>query len=341
VPNPFLLSRTTLCGDPMIAFGPDGTLYAAVDAMGVDPSRDKPSPNGEVAFARSSDGGLTWTNPVITGTPIDRPWLSVDQSNGEIYLSSSCAGPQTSYCEANTRYIISSKDKGATWSPRVPIDSPEFPAGRGGSISAARGLLAVTYVSAKIEGRTCPCLVFATTQDAGRRWDRVVVPSNEPLGTQAQVAANPSRPGGFVISVIAPERNRFLIFSTEDGGKSWSKPATLTNDFHRTIVKPWVAFSPAGVFGIFWRSSDAPPTAVPQAPRAPTPGSPPSPPKTYPYDVWAAISRDSGKTMSKPLKVSSKPSPAPDPLQESTDDVSFIVLDRTDAHYGWGDWRSG
>ena len=262
----------------------------------------------------------------------------MDQSDGTIYMSSSCAGPQTSYCEANIRYILSSKDKGTTWLPRVSIDSPDMPAGRGGSISAARGTLAVDYVSPKIEGRSCPCLVFATTTDTGRHWVRVVVPSSEPLGSQAQVAADPSHPGHFVLSVLAPERNRFLIFGTEDGGTSWSKPVTLTNDLHRLIFKPWVGFSPNGVFGVFWRSSEADPAALPP-PSPPAPGA--APPKTYAYDVWAAISRDSGKSVSQPLKISGQESPAPDPLQQSTDDVSFIVMDKTDAHFGWGDWRSG
>jgi hypothetical protein len=343
VRNPFSVSRLTLCGDPMISFGPDGTLFAAADGMGVDPGRkDAPTPIGEVTIARSSDGGLTWTNPVITGTPIDRPWMSIDQSDGTIYLSSSCAGPQTSYCEANTRYIISSKDKGATWLPRVPIDSPEFPAGRGGSISAARGTLAVAYVSPKIEGRSCPCLIFATTTDTARNWRRIVVPSDAPLGSQAQVAADPSHPGQFVVAVLAPERNHFLIFSTANGGVSWSKPIALTNDLHRGIFKPWVGFSPNGVFGIFWRSSEAEAAALPSGPgAAPTPNAPATPPKTYPYDVWAAISRDGGKTVTQPLKISGQKSPAPDPEQQSTDDVSFIVMDGTDAHFGWGDWRSG
>ncbi len=338
VDNPFLMSRMTICGDPMIAFGPDGTLYAAADGMGVDPGRKDPDPLGEVVFSRSADGGRTWTNPVITGTPIDRPWMSVDQSDGAIYLTSSCASPDRSYCEPNTRYILSSRDKGATWTPRVPIDSPAYLAGRGGSISAAHGVLAVTYVSARIEGRTCPCLVFATTRDTGRTWDRQVVPSSEAVGGQAQIAADPSRAGRYVNSALAPQRNRFLLFGTDDGGKTWIKPQTVTNDPKRAQFKQWVGYSPSGVFGIVWRSSAATPEEM-GVPAARTPGTPA--PKTFPYDVWAAVSSDGGKTVSKPLKISSQMSPAPDPAQQATDDVSFITLDRTHAHFGWGDWRSG
>jgi hypothetical protein len=340
VDNPFILGRLTLCGDPMIAFGPDGTLYAAADGMGVDANRsDKPSALGEVVVARSLDGGLTWTNPIITGTPFDRPWLSIDQSDGTLYLSSSCAAPTTSYCEPGTRYVTSSKDKGSTWTSRVAIDTPQYPSGRTGSISAANGTLAVAYVSAKIEGRACPCLVFETTTDIGRHWTRVVVSTSEPLGAQAQVAADPTHRGRFVVSALNADRNRFLIVATDDGGKTWSTPLALTNDQRHTILKPWVSYSPGGVFGVFWRSSEGAPGPVEQ--RAPGPPAPGTAPKTYPYDVWAAVSRDGGKTMSQPLRISAKSSPAPDPLQDSTDDVSFIVMDKTDAHFGWGDWRSG
>jgi hypothetical protein len=45
---------------------------------------------------------------------------------------------------------------------------------------------------------------------------------------------------------------------------------------------------------------------------------------------------------SRPLQLSQTPSPAADPkMLGGTDDLSFIVLDHTDAHYAWGDWRSG
>src|SRR5580658_800348 len=85
-------------GDPMIAIGPDGTIYAADETP--------PASTGEVAasgprvlaeylshfnvmIAASTDGGHTFGAPQIAGTPADRPWMVVDESTGVVYSVSS------------------------------------------------------------------------------------------------------------------------------------------------------------------------------------------------------------------------------------------------------------
>jgi BNR repeat-like domain len=337
-PNPVMTGRVTLCGDPMLAFGPDGTLYAAADAMYIDPNNPKvPGPMGEVEVTRSLDGGRNWGSPIVSGTPIDRPFLMADASDGTLYITSSCANPPGSYCEPATRYLIASRDKGLTWSNRVPLDSSEFPSKGAGSISAAHGWLAVAYVSAAATGKSCPCLVFARTKDAGASWARSVVPAAAGIGEQAQVVADPKRPGGYAIVVQSADRVSFQIYVSLDGGRTWTPPTTVANEPRKVGFKSWASYSPDGVLGIFWRAYEAPPEDVPVFRF----GSP-SPMKTFPYTIWGAISRDGGKVFSRPLQLSQTPSPAADAkMLGGTDDLSFMVLDHTDAHYAWGDWRSG
>jgi len=332
--NPFMTGRQTLCADPMVAFGPDGTVYAAADGMSVDPTNPKHWLLGEVEVSRSLDGGRTWTSPIISGTPYDRPYLVVDDSDGTVYLSSSCADPIASYCPADVRFVLASRDRGLTWSRPVRLDTPDYPSRSGGFIAAANGWLAVAYVSPT--GRDCPCLVFGRTRNAGASWIHSRVPTSQPIGLSAQVAADPKGRDTYVVVAQSRDRLTYLIYVTRDGGRSWHGPAQVENAPKKVCFKSWLAFSPEGLLGLVWRADEAPPAEVPVTqPEA-------QPKRTFPYALWGAISRDGGVTFSQPLLLSEGPSPAPK-LGElgPPDDESFVTLGRKDMHYAWGDWRGG
>jgi hypothetical protein len=116
---------------------------------------------------------------------------------------------------------------------------------------------------------------------------------------------------------------QFLVYLTDDWGTTWSGPASVAEDATKVHFKPWMAYSTGGVLGLTWRTDQ------------------PGPGPTFPYNVWAAVSHDGGATFSQPLEISTANSPAPDPRQVATDDVSFINLDRHNAFVAWGDWRPG
>lgn len=335
-PNPFMTGRQTLCADPMVVFGPDGTLYAAADAMSIDPTNPKPWLLGEVEVARSRDGGNSWTAPIISGTPYDRPFLVADASDGTVYLSSSCLDPKSSYCRAHLRFVLASRDRGLTWSAPVRLDTPQYPSLGDGSIAAASGWLAVAYVSPS--GPDCPCLVFGRTRNAGSSWAHAVVPTLQAIGSLAQVAADPERSDSYAVVAQSRDGLSYLSFITHDGGRSWRGPAVIATAPRRVGFKSWVAFSPGGVLGLIWRAYDASPREVPPPPLH-EPDAPPR--RTFPYALWGAISRDGGATFSRPLQLSGAPSPAPKPGQVVPDDESFVILDDRDVHYAWGDWRGG
>jgi hypothetical protein len=148
-------------GDPMIAYGPDGTLYAA----------DEPTPAStsggggdlrslaeylshfDVMVAASTDGGRTFAAPQSAGTPADRPWLVVDPSDGMVYTVSSgplnvatgqhnIAGPDA----PNDRWLIA-------WQPHLNgkseprrLGGPDFSGSGGSTLTAAHGVVAATFV---------------------------------------------------------------------------------------------------------------------------------------------------------------------------------------------------
>ncbi len=330
--NPFMTGRQTLCADPMVAFGPDGTVYAAADGMSVDPTNPKHWLLGEVEVTRSLDGGKTWTSPIITGTPYDRPYLAIDYSDGTIYISSSCADPVASYCHAHTRFVLESRDRGLTWSRPVRIDTRRYPSRRGGFITAANGWLAVAYVSPV--GRGCPCLVFGRTRNAGGSWMHSRVPTSQPIGLFAQVAADPTRRDTYAVVAQSHDRLTYLVYVTRNGGRTWHGPSQIANAPKKVAFKPWLAFSAAAVLGFVWRADDALPAEVPLwKPEV-------QPKRTFPYALWGVISRDGGLTFSPPLLLSGGHSTAPK-LGElgPPDDESFVTVGRKDMHYAWGDWR--
>src|SRR5262249_12275171 len=130
-------------GDPIEASGPDGSIYAggvlAHTAPGGPPPFGFTVPQGGIAVARSADGGRSFgrisavlTDQELQGmvgrgmtpkgipgfgvNPFDRPWITVDQSTGAVYVSTT-AHPQ--------RYVAVSRDKARTWGRIQALDCDE------------------------------------------------------------------------------------------------------------------------------------------------------------------------------------------------------------------------
>src|SRR4029077_3438784 len=137
---------------------------------------EKTLPRAGVAVSKSTDGGKTWSAPVLTGTPVDGPKLTADLSTGTIYASSSTyLGPRSTgnsnvpMGTVNTRWLASSRD-GVHWTP------PQSMGASPNNMSAAYGMLAVAFRAAAQgsgpfggpNGELCrpaqpPCTIFQTT----------------------------------------------------------------------------------------------------------------------------------------------------------------------------------
>jgi hypothetical protein len=129
-------------------------------------------------------------------------------------------------------------------------------------------------------------------------------------------------------AVFDASGSALLVDRTANSGTTWRGPTTLTDDTSTTKFKPWMASSPDGTLGVMWRSYTEPGASGED--------------DSAPYTIWAAISRDGGAAFSKPLEISTAPSPAADPNQKTGgDDFSFIDLDARSAFVAWADWRPG
>lgn len=295
-------------------------------------------------------------------SPWDRPYFVADASTGTIYISGtgptytvdpatvqrpkvdpSLAGKgYTGYPPAEvsrTRtYIRASRDQGRKWGVIYPMDSDDYPGGRG-AFGAAHGRLVVAYGATKVpaaENAQCPCTVLGTSADDGKTFTYRVVP---PLPAAPEQAAGRGGRGGFagmgggvMLAVDQSKEGRYamarqsgpkiVISLTEDGGKTWLPPAVAAEVpegvmFGHRAIK----YSPKGDLGLIWKAANADRT----------------------YDVWSAVSRDGGRTF-KTVRVSHAVSP-PLILERGNfgfgDDLSSVDIDGEFLHVVWGDNRSG
>jgi hypothetical protein len=334
-----------------LAVGPDGTFYLQMNTLDWGTPANF-APAAGVAVSKSTDGGRTWSQPVLVGTPGDFPYLTVDQSTGTVYSLSgnaplcsrqSCQDPstppQTSYSDA---FVAASQD-GVHWTQPQRAGGTngvnQFAGAGSKDLAAAFGAVATTFVVPTGNDAACnffvggvsPCTVFQTSTNAGATWSRhrVLVASTAPGINNTLVAADPSTPGHYAVAVLNNNQTAFSVFQTRDSGQTWSLPTTVAND-DKTHWNPYLAYSLKGVLGLVWRSNEG--AAIP--------------PLTPPYSIWAAISSDGGGTFSPPLEVNCcSPAAQPGAFTGGNigQDLSGIALsDKGQGVYvGWGDWRTG
>ena len=390
-PNQFLIdhgfpgatgftSTTGGVGDPIEASGPDGSIYAGGVAAHAVPTSTFPFlsvPQGAILVSRSTDGGRTFgpnssvlsdlelqgmiergMSPSLGGigvNPFDRPWMVVDQSTGDVYVSTT-AHPE--------RYVVVSRDHAATWGRIEALDCNEvtppdanhdvtcgtYPESGGGNIAAAKGVLAAAYIARAAPGHTCPCAVFETSTDAGAHWSRHVPFDNLPAGSGVFVAADSYHSGRFAVLVlpgdlvsgglaglpptrVVPQEVR--VVTTRDSGFTWSHPATFGDEPVAHITnRPWIAYTsvqqgrngPTGVLAVLWRNAYPPYNRTSGL----VPGT---------QNVFVSISRNNGTTFTDPVQLNSAPSPPPDPNQFAEDDVSWVAVTTQYVYGAWGDWR--
>lgn len=332
---PIFPARAGEPGDPLLTVGPDGTFYLGWDAIHFAKLPTTIVDTGGIAVSKSTDGGFTWSEAVLTGTTIDRPFFASDASAGVIYEASTgqVPGPLASGDPTTTavgpvdRHLVSSTD-GIHWTTPQAFGGAS-PGTFAPYMSAAHGMLATAFRSTDPArcGGAAPvaCSIFQTTTDAGVTWLRHVVPAPTNYTFSPLIAADPSVAGQFTIALLVNSNKQFAVLQTRDSGATWTGPVTISEDATKAHFHPWIAYSPTGVLGLMWQTNQ------------------PGPGPTFPYSVWAATSDDGGSTFSQPLKVSTADSPAPDsrPFANLGDDFSFIALSGNEAFVAWADWRAG
>ena len=356
------------CSDSFAGAGPDGTLYLgclaylnrgdAAFADGASANGEALNPGGGTAIAWSTDKGRTWSDPkyvhplrspelyapnvhpVVTQvSPVDRPYFAADAQTGTIYVTGSGSAYTTDPATPRARtFIRASHDQARTWGVIYPIDSDDFPGGRGG-FSAAHGVLAVSYTAAKVPASLnaqCPCTVFGTSNDDGKTFTYQLVPElpREPASAPPVAAGRGGGPGGGIMlaadqtkegryAVARQSGTKLMVSLTEDGGKTWRPPVLAAQlpaaaTFGHRAMK---YSATTGALALLWKATYQDRT----------------------YDFWSAASLDGGRSF-KTVRVSHAISP-PTNLERGNfgfgDDLATVDVDGQYVHMVWGDNRSG
>lgn len=223
-------------GDPVVAAGPDGLLYATT-LIGYP--RSYPLTYGGIAVYRSDDGGKTWSDPlpVVERAPEDNPrfrddkeWIGVDTTTGphrgNVYVSwlrDDVNNPQ------RVEAVFSrSTDQGRTWSPELILGG-----GSGGQISIGPNS-EVHLLRVCPGGYNCS----QTSTDGGVTFGAPVRigPSGTFLSNAADSSAGPHGGNVYIAwigSITGPQLSRsyagtvYFARST-DGAATWQPPVAIT-----------------------------------------------------------------------------------------------------------------
>jgi len=354
---PIRTGKFTRCPDSFAGVTRDGHFLA-----GCEPRESEGQFFGMSATVMSTDHGETWSKPApmvssyqqppfasslkprIGGnSPWDRPFLYFDDETGAIYGMDS--GGETDIDTGapgrfrTQSYFTVSHDEGRSFGTVYATDTLDWPQQGRASVAAGHGVLAEIYVTSKVpasEGATCPCEVFGSSRDEGKTFERhvmkhIIVPAAAGRGGgpgnglgAGNLIADPTTAGRYSVMRYASAPSPHYEVSTSlDGGKTWADFVGVPGSPEAAgFTKPWIAYSRNGVLGLMWRAVYADRT----------------------YDIWAAISRDGGKTFSQSLRVSHSKSPAPDYYRNAGnfgDDIQDLTMDKDYMHLVWGDSRAG
>ena len=167
-------------GDPVLAFGQDGTLYFL--ALVYDFSFANRTPSG-VAVASSHDGGASWSTPVMVHYESannffnDKPWIAAG-AGGEVYVTWTHfnQGPHgLGYISSNIVGALS-HDHGQTWTEMIAVSDRAHPFDQGSSPAyAPDGTLYVAYEGNQASNTARDQTVVARSTDGGKTFTNTEV----------------------------------------------------------------------------------------------------------------------------------------------------------------------
>lgn len=130
--------------DPAVAYDPEHNVWM-IGTLGIDAG----GTGLAVLTSRSTDGGLTWQNPVTTslstGTFYDKNWLACDTWAQSPHYGN-CYAEWDDNGLGNQMLMSTSTDGGLTWSPK--FHPPGVPSGLGGQpVAQPNGTVVVPYTA--------------------------------------------------------------------------------------------------------------------------------------------------------------------------------------------------
>ncbi len=210
---------------------------------------------GSVLVRKSTDGGVTWENPVeaisIVDCPnklcVDRPWIAVDNSggtnDGAIYVTTINADQPTLVSPPYHTYLVVSNDGGASFSNPRFIDTTNYNVGTitqaGNSpVVDANGTFYDTYPSYDTSQSPFAHIYLASSVTLGADIDHanaytVLIPgTSDPYAKKGgRMIADPSQPNHLAMALIGQQTSDADVFFMETyDAVTWTTPVRINDD---------------------------------------------------------------------------------------------------------------
>jgi len=294
-----------LAGDqwsPAIAVGPDGALYAVW--------ADTRNGDGNIYFAKSTDGGTTWSANVRLNDDPGTAWQydpAIAADAGAVYVAWED--------ERNGNrdiYFAKSTDGGATWSANTRLNDDPGTADQYSPAIAADA--DAVYVAWTDERNGNGDIYFAKSTDGGATWSANTRLNDDPGGAEQRSPALTADAGAVYVA-WTDERNGgsdIYFARSTDGGATWNADVRLNDD----PGSAWQWSSPAiaadaGAVYAAWEDE-----------------------RNGNRDIYFARSTDGGATWSADARLNDDPGTA------SQYDPS-IAADADAVYAAWADYRNG
>jgi hypothetical protein len=288
--------------DPWLSFAADGGLLLSSGIANLShlPGPTGPGPEPMQVVSRSGDGGLSWSLPTTvqfaSGVYSDRSAATADpRRRGRAYeVWTLRTGPED---DTGSAWFSRSSDGGRTWSPQQLIYDPGkqhvLPFNVAIAVLPPGVLLDVMTVFDDTRGSVD--VMAARSVDGGRTWTRPLPiahrSGNSPIdpetntvvtGTPADATVTVGPDGVPTVAwndIASPQSSRTLASRSRDGGRSWSRPVTVSR-VRGQAFQASVAAAGDGTLGVTWYDDRRDPG-----------GS-----AVWKFDVWFAFSRDGGRS---------------------------------------------
>jgi hypothetical protein len=163
-------------GDPVLAFGPDGTAYYANIVF------SRGSPASGIAVSVSRDGGASWSTPNMVAFSksanffYDKEWIGAGADGRVVVTWTTFVSDGQGAYKASTINGGISYDRGKTWNRQgFPVSDAAHPYNQGSQIAfAPNGDLFVAYeASSPATDYATDALVLARSTDDGKTFENV------------------------------------------------------------------------------------------------------------------------------------------------------------------------
>ncbi|MFQ5908838.1 MAG: exo-alpha-sialidase [Thermoplasmata archaeon] len=300
--------------EPYIVVDSQGSLF-----VGWKEAESAEGPGRRVGFARSEDGGLTWSSNLLMDRRVpgrfqSDPWLVVDESDRLYYSRLEFEeGP------VNGVAVSHSDDGGLSWSAVVEVDDQPGFADKESMVSDGNGTLYLAYDDASLVGDDTS-IRFTLSTDRGNTWAATTEVGGGPGDFLSPVIA--TQPNGTVyVAWLDLFLGNILVATSWDRGVTWGTsvrvnpvPGTAALD----PTHPWWVSLPSivadaqGRIYIAWSDRS-----------------------TGSLDILVARSEDDGSSWSLPARINDDASGREQRM------VSLVVDEDDRLHAAWYDNRTG